>query len=80
MELRMRSTDAWLASVLLLCASSLCAAESARSGTPEDRLPICGVPFSEGTDSKRSFDFHLCSLGFPCRRFHFYHPTGRITT
>ncbi len=39
MQVRMRSAIAWLAVVMLLCGSSLCIAESAKSGNPEDHLP-----------------------------------------
>ena len=39
MQLRMRSAIAWLASVMHLCGSSLCVAESPKSGNPEDHLP-----------------------------------------
>ncbi len=78
MELLMSSADAWLASVLLLCASSLCAAESARRGNPLDHSPICGSPFPNGFQAVVRF-FTYAVWVFPCRRFHFYHPTGRIT-
>jgi Tol biopolymer transport system component len=39
MQLRMRAATVWLACVRLLCGSSLCAAELAKSGNPEDHLP-----------------------------------------